>query len=177
MNKKQKLKLCKDAMRYYKKYLEIKSNVKLEFNDDLKSNGQLIEYINSSEMKIQLSPHPSIDKIIGSLIHELVHVRQNELGNYKCDNVDVYWKGKKYIAAKDAANLNDQEQKELPWEIEAYKLEYNRVLISQFLLQYYNYKPSLFQSSEWHPDLQEIQRMRKLGDKSYDGPKIDFFSL
>lgn len=96
--------------------------------------------VKGKKFYLHFNPNQSYVRIIQSLIHELIHVKQvykNELLPNK-DYTAILWKGTDYISAKEYNTLmkkNPSEYMKLPWEVEAnsnMKSLYNQLINSNY---------------------------------------------
>jgi hypothetical protein len=127
--KKVPIKLCKDAVKWYGKYLlgnKLYHNIEitLEF-DDAELNKNVYGYCDwndkndrARDFTITINPNLGKRNMLLVLAHEMVHVKQYAKGELK-DFVRVRrvkWKGKVY-------NEEKLDYWECPWEIEAHGRE------------------------------------------------------
>ena len=111
-----KIDLLRKALAYASNYLKLDEDtfVDITFTRDCSAYGYAMD-IEPGEYEIEINSNNSVQEMIHTLFHELVHVKQYVYGELVSGegNKPSKWKGK--VCRADYA---DQ-----PWEIEAYDLD------------------------------------------------------
>ena len=101
----------------YRRLISI--SVEIALDEDMKEIKALVHEEEKDNFVIALNQDVLKDKqeLFSVLCHECVHIKQHVVGDYKqLDSKNVVFKNKKY-STKNIKYLD------LPWEVEAYKLE------------------------------------------------------
>lgn len=85
-----------------------------------------------SNFHLKLRHDASIGMMLRSVAHEMIHVKQYITGQMVDEEHSVIWDGVHYPVI-DQEKAKYEEQKDLPWEIEAYGRE--RSLYNKFLIE------------------------------------------
>lgn len=105
------------ALSFASNFLELDIDLVLEFESLKKHQCAFLDY-DEGEVTITIAKRLSLQELIRTLFHEMVHVKQYADG--RLEHVGV-WMGQKY----------DCDYVDLPWEQEAFYLE--QIMYEQFL--------------------------------------------
>ena len=114
--KKVSLDLLDRAVSFAADFLDLEVDLLIEFESLKKHQCGFCDY-DEDEVILTISKRLSVQEMIVTLFHEMIHVKQYADG--RLEQVGV-WLGKKYECAYD----------QLPWEIEAHEME--KVMMEKF---------------------------------------------
>lgn len=125
------------ALEYFKKVLGI-SNVPVKLKW-LKSNPKshtygsvdMLDFLNSGKAIVELE-QSGTKHTLGSMVHELVHVKQMIKKELSVGEDSILWKGEPHIRIEEYVSNRDYTVwKNLPWEVEADSQK--KILVDKFL--------------------------------------------
>lgn len=114
--RKLKIALLRKAIRYASDYLRLDYNtfVDIAFTNDCSAYGYAMD-VEPGEYEIEINKTHSIEDMIGTLFHEMVHIKQYVYGELES--------GEGTKPSKWHGEICELEYAKQPWEIEAYALD------------------------------------------------------